>query len=699
MWQGSAYMRLTKWFLNSSKISHRNLRSQLLPSSSISLVHSGQHSLLKANLSSDRKFYSNVRVNLTEPSLSANAECKVEPSLEDRLMALEDFPPSRIRNFSIIAHIDHGKSTLADRLLELTGTINSRTVNKQVLDKLQVERERGITVKAQTVSMVYRHTDGHLYLLNLIDTPGHVDFSYEVSRSLAACQGGLLVVDACQGVQAQTVANFYLAFTQGLTILPIVNKVDLPAARPAEIANQIQALFELDSDDVIPISAKTGLNVQALLPRIVESIPPPQGDPTGPFRALLFDSWYDTYLGAICLVAVVDGQLQKGDRIVAMHSETRYEVLDLGVLHPNKVSHPALYCGQVGYLVLGMKTAAEAKVGDTFYRITKNQTIPKALPGFAPAKPMVFAGVFPISASEFTQLEEAIGRLTLNDASVSVQRETSLALGQGWRLGFLGTLHLDVFKQRLEEEHSSSIIVTSPTVPFKVQFLPNTKLPEIIVRTPSDFPDPAEYHNKVQAFLEPIVKATIIFPAEFMGPILELCMNYRGDTPDTTFLDSSRVMLRVNLPLAEIVTDFYDQLKSKSSGYASFDYEETGYAESDLVKMSVLLNSHPVDVLTQVLHRSRVAKAGRNLVVRLKDVIDRQLFEVTIQAAINKKIVARDTIPAMRKNVTAKCYGGDVSRKMKLLAKQKEGKKKLKMIGNIQVPHEAFLSVMKASDD
>ncbi|KAI0243956.1 Translation factor guf1 mitochondrial [Massospora cicadina] len=569
------------------------------------------------------------------------------------------------------------KSTLADRLLELTGTITTKTVNKQVLDKLQVERERGITVKAQTVSMVYRHSDGCQYLLNLIDTPGHVDFSYEVSRSLAACQGGLLVVDACQGVQAQTVANFYLAFTQGLTILPVINKVDLPAARPEEIARQIQTLFELDSKDAIFISAKTGLNVPTLLPRIVESMPPPPGDPTAPFRALLFDSWYDKYLGAICLVAVVDGQLHKGDQVVAMHSRLRYEVLDLGVMHPDRVPHPALYCGQVGYLVLGMKTAAEAKVGDTFYRATKDQVVPEALPGFAPAKPMVFAGVFPVSASEFTQLEEAIERLTLNDASVSVQRETR----------FLGTLHLDVFKQRLEDEHSSSVIVTSPT------------LAELTIRTPSDFPDSAQYQNKVQAFLEPMVKATLIFPVEYMGPMIELCMNYRGSDPETTFLESSRVMLRVKLPLSEIVTDFYDQLKSKSSGYASFDYEEIGYLEADLVKLTVMLNAQPVDVLTLVLHRSRVAKIGRLLVTKLKSVIDRQLFEVAIQAAVNKKVIARETIPAMRKNVTAKCYGGDVSRKMKLLAKQKEGKKRLRMIGNVQVPHEAFLAVVKASDD
>ncbi|KAI9293855.1 GTP-binding protein lepa [Neoconidiobolus thromboides FSU 785] len=601
---------------------------------------------------------------------------------------LANFPPEKIRNFSIIAHIDHGKSTLADRLLELTGTINPRANNKQVLDKLKVERDRGITVKAQTVSMFYNH-NGEKYLLNLIDTPGHVDFSYEVSRSLAACQGTLLLVDACQGIQSQTVSNFYLAFGLGLKILPVINKIDLPSARIESVQEEIKTAFEIE-EDVLNISAKSGKNLEGLLPKIIDQIPPPVGDRTGPLKALLFDSWYDNYVGVICLVNILSGQLNKGDKVITLSNGLKYEALELGILNPEKKGCKSLYPGQVGYVVLGMKTPKDALIGDTIY-LSKDPA-PEPLPGFARSNPMVYAGVFPISNQEFGQLEEAIDRLTLNDASVSINKETSLALGQGWRLGFLGTLHLDVFRQRLEQEFSSNVIITQPSVPYKIVYKDGK---EVVIRTPSDFPDPHELSTKVDILMEPMVKATFIFPSKFLGPVLELCMSYRGDNSDPTFLDSQRVMLRCDLPLAEIVTDFYDDLKSLTSGYASFDYEESGYKKSDLSKMSVLLNSQPVDVLTTVLHRSRVAKVGRDLCKRLKDVIERQLFEVTIQAAIGKKIISRESIPAMRKNVTAKCYGGDVSRKMKLLAKQKEGKKKLKMIGNVQVPHEAFFSLLE----
>ncbi|KAJ1797973.1 Translation factor guf1 mitochondrial [Coemansia sp. RSA 2399] len=610
----------------------------------------------------------------------------------DTAIDITEYTPDRIRNFSIIAHIDHGKSTLADRLLETTGVITKSGKNKQVLDKLKVERERGITVKAQSVSMFWEHA-GRKYLLNLIDTPGHVDFSYEVSRSLAACQGTILLVDAAQGIQAQTVANFFLAFGEGLEVIPMLNKIDLPTAEPDRAALQIESAFEIDATNIVHISAKTGLGIDKVLPSVIERIPRPVGSIDAPFKALLFDTWYDKYVGVVCLMAVKDGAVRRGDRIVSTHSGARYEVMEVGIMHPEQKPATQLQVGQVGYIVCNMKSVAEAHVGDTFH---KDKFPVDPLPGFVPAKSMVFAGVFPLDAGEFDKLNESIQKLTLNDSSVGVHKETSAALGQGWRLGFLGTLHMDVFRQRLEEEYDANILVTAPTVPYRVQYTDGTIK---YIQTPADFPTAVEIQEKVEAVMEPFVSATLIFPEQYLGAMLELCTMHRADIHTHTYLDELRVMLKCRLPTAEIVSDFYDRLKSKSQGFGSFDYEDDGYSESDLVKMEVLLNGEPVDALAAVMHRSSVVNVGRAIAKRLKDVIRRQLFDINIQTAANGKVVARETVKQLRKNVTAKCYGGDVSRKMKLLNKQKEGKKRMKKIGRVELPQEAFLSVMTSSQE
>lgn len=598
---------------------------------------------------------------------------------------LKNFEPKHIRNFSIIAHIDHGKSTLADRLLEMTETISSRKRQEQFLDKLQVERERGITVKAQTASIFYEYK-GQMYLLNLIDTPGHVDFSYEVSRSLAACQGALLLVDAVQGVQAQTMANFFLAFDNDLTIIPVINKIDMQAANPDRIKEEMLRAFDLKPEDALLISAKTGLGVETVLPRIIEHVPAPQGSETEYLKALLFDSWFDEYRGVICLIEILDGSIKKGDKITAAHAGNEYEVLDLGLMYPDPYSTGALYTGQVGYLICGMKTVKEARVGDTFFH-TKYPV--KALPGFKPAKSMVFAGIYPVEASEFEQVRDAIEKLTLNDPSVHVEKESSAALGLGFRCGFLGLLHMDVFKQRLEQEHNASIIVTSPTVSYRVVL---TNGEEAIVDNPVKYPD----QPKIQQVLEPVIKATIVTPKEYLGALMQLCQERRGEQTDMNYIDESRIVLKYKMPLNEIVSDFYDRLKSLSAGYASFDYELAGYEEADLVKMNILINGKAVDALSLIVHREKSFYVGRALVEKLRKVIPRQMFEVAIQAAIGAKIIARESVSAMRKNVTAKCYGGDISRKRKLLEKQKEGKKKMKQVGNVELPQEAFLTILES---
>ncbi|MCF7799974.1 translation elongation factor 4 [Candidatus Babeliales bacterium] len=597
---------------------------------------------------------------------------------------LKKFEQKNIRNFSIIAHIDHGKSTLADRLLETTGTISSRNKNEQFLDKLQVEKERGITVKAQTASLFYEYK-GELYLLNLIDTPGHVDFSYEVSRSLYACQGALLLVDAAQGVQAQTMANFYLAFEQDLKIIPIINKIDMATADPVRITKELKNAFDINPEEILLASAKTGQGVEDIFQAIIERIDAPIGDKDKNFKALLFDSWYDDYRGVICLIEVVDGSIQKGDKIVSFHSGQSYEVLDIGLMYPEPISKGVLYTGQVGFIIAGMKTVKDARIGDTFYK-AKHEVQP--LPGFKPAKSMVFAGIYPVDNADFEEVRDSIEKLTLNDSSVHVEKESSTALGLGFRCGFLGLLHMDVFKQRLEQEYNVSIIATTPTVLYKIILTDNT---EIVIEKASDFPE----RVKIKEVLEPVINATIITPKEYLGGVLTLCQERRGEQSEMSYLDENRIVLKYKMPLNEIVIDFYDKLKSISSGYASFDYDQAGYQESDLVKMDVLLNGKPVDALCIIVHREKSYYIGRALVAKLKKVIPRQMFEVAIQSAIGAKVIARETVSALRKNVIAKCYGGDISRKRKLLEKQKEGKKKMKQLGNVQLPQEAFLTILE----
>jgi len=599
---------------------------------------------------------------------------------------LQGFTPDKIRNFSIIAHIDHGKSTLADRLLEITGTITDREKKEQFLDKLQVERERGITVKAQTASMFYEYK-GTMYLLNLIDTPGHVDFNYEVSRSLYACQGAVLLVDAAQGVQAQTMANFYLAFDQDLAIIPMINKIDLPSAQPERVKKELEKLFDFQPDTVICGSAKAAIGMHELLEAIINQIPAPQGNTAGLLKALLFDSWFDEYKGVICLIAVKDGAIRKGDTITLAQAGKDYEVLELGLMYPEQTPLDALYAGQVGYLITGMKTVKEARVGDTLYHAKKPVT---PFPGFKPSKPMVFAGIYPVENTEFDMLAEAIEKLTLNDASVHVEKKTSVALGLGFRCGFLGLLHMDVFKQRLEQEYDLSVIITAPSVLYKVRYT-NGDLKDI--ENPSEFPEP-QYVDEV---LEPMINGTIITPKQYLGPLITLCEKMRGKQIDLSFIEEDRVIVKYKLPLNEVATDFYDQLKTLSSGYASFDYEEAGYEPSELIKMDILLNGKAVDALSIIVHKENSYYVGKEIVGKLRAAIPRQLFEVAVQAAIGAKIIARENISALRKNVTAKCYGGDISRKRKLLEKQKEGKKKMKQIGNIEVPQEAFLTILKKS--
>ncbi len=598
---------------------------------------------------------------------------------------LSNFTPDRIRNFSIIAHIDHGKSTLSDRLLEITGTITDRMKKAQFLDKLQVEQERGITVKAQTASMFYEH-NGIMYLLNLIDTPGHVDFSYEVSRSLYACQGALLLVDAGQGVQAQTMANFYLAFDQDLAIIPVINKIDLPTADPENVTKQLDTLFDFKPNEIVQASAKANIGTKDILNAVVERIPSPKGTLDQPLKALLFDSWFDEYRGVICLIALQDGAIKKGDLITLTQVNASYEVLELGLMYPELTPMDALYAGQVGYLITGMKTVKEARVGDT---ISHKKYPVTPFPGFKPAKPMVFAGIYPVDSEDFEQLQEAIEKLTLNDASVTVEKKGSTALGLGFRCGFLGLLHMDVFKQRLEQEYNLSVIATAPSVLYKITM--KHTLEVVDMESPADFPDA----NKIESVQEPIIDATIITPTQYLGNIFSLCDEKRGIQTNMNYIDEQRVILKYRLPLNEVATDFYDSLKSISSGYASFDYEEAGYQTSELVKMDILLNGKPIDALSCIVHEEKAYHIGRDLTEKLKDAIPRQLFEVVIQAAIGAKIIARSRVAPLRKDVTAKCYGGDISRKRKLLEKQKEGKKRMKQVGNIEVPQEAFLSILK----
>ncbi|KAG1891393.1 P-loop containing nucleoside triphosphate hydrolase protein [Suillus subluteus] len=603
---------------------------------------------------------------------------------------MEEFPCEVIRNFSIIAHIDHGKSTLADRWAstqKLTGTIQMKStgINQQVLDKLKVERERGITGGMIHVA------HGKQHLLNLIDTPGHVDFAWEVSRSLAACQGALLLVDASQGVQAQSISVFHIAKERGLKIIPVLTKIDLPASQPERMAAQLQSTFGIDPSEILHISAKTGQGVEAVLRAIVDRIPPPSGNIHSPLKAFMFDSLYDRYRGVISLVSIQDGIIQKGDRIASCHTRKKYEITEVGVMHPEEVPTSSLQSGQVGYIACNMKESSEAHIGDTLHRVG---VLVDPMPGFQPSKAMVYAGVFPVDSNDFIKLEESIKRLTLTD------RSSSTALGQGCRLGFLGTLHMDVFRQRLEDEYDANIIITAPTVPYKNQKVVY-KDKTVMISNPTEFPDTSDTSSKVKQVQEPVVNASIIVPEEYMGEMMNLCFAHRAENLDHRYLDSgsaseasARAILTCTLPLSEIVTDFFDQLKSRSSGYASFDYEDGGYKASDLAKMVFLLNGKPVDALALVVHRSAQHEVGRKWVKKLHKVIPRQLFEVPIQAAVGKKIIARETLSAMRADVTAGLYGGHYERKMKHLENQKESKRKMKRIGSVDLPQDAFFDIL-----
>lgn len=617
--------------------------------------------------------------------------------LQDRIKAI---PLENYRNFSIVAHIDHGKSTLSDRILEYTNTIPAATdaeaqkKRAQILDKLEVERERGITIKAQTCTMIYPYK-GQDYLLHLIDTPGHVDFRMEVCRSYASCTGALLLVDATQGVQAQTVANFYLAYSMGLKLIPVINKIDLKqTANIPRSKQQVQEMFELDPEGCVMVSAKTGLNVKEdLLPAIVERIPPPdlaKVNPKAPFRCLLVDSWYDTYLGVVLLVYVVDGFLKKNSKVVSAHTNIKYDVKQLGVMYPDMTPQDSLKCGQVGYIVPGMKNSKDAHIGDTFYQVGK-ETEP--LPGFEEMKPMVLIGAFPAEGVDFKKLEDDLYRLTLNDRSVNIQRETSNALGQGWRLGFLGSLHASVFKERLEKEYGSSIIITQPTVPYKLVFKDGT---EKMITNPDDFPDLAAKKSRVEKLMEPYVECLMTAPQEYLGDLIELCENNRGKQLDLQYIDSTgQVLLKYEIPLAHLIDDFFGKLKSCSKGYCSLDYEDKGYQQSDLVKLELLVNGNSVDALSAVVHRSQVQSMGKKWVEKFKEFLKIQQFEVIIQSAADNKIIARETIKARRKDVLAKLHASDITRRKKLLVKQKEGKLKLKSIGKVAIPQDAYAAFLR----
>lgn len=633
---------------------------------------------------SSRSLHQHNNFSTTSSIQASASNTKPKQTVQERLDAI---PIERYRNFSIVAHVDHGKSTLSDRLLELTGVIE-KGGNKQVLDKLDVERERGITIKAQTCSMFYNH-NGEDYLLHLVDTPGHVDFRAEVSRSYASCGGALLLVDASQGVQAQTVANFYLAYSLGLRLIPVINKIDLGHADIPRSIEQVENTFELPREDIVQVSAKTGLNVEQLLPSIIEKIPFPQGSLKAAFRSLLVDSWYDSYLGVVLLVNVVDGSIKKGQRIFSPHTQKKYEVKEVGIMYPDRVPIDSLKAGQVGYIVCGMKQTSEAIIGDTFMNVN-HPTEP--LPGFEEPKPMVFVGAFPADYTDFQDLDDHMSHLVLNDRSVTLQRETSNALGQGWRLGFLGSLHASVFKERLEKEYGASLILTNPTVPYKVIMGDGT---EKIITNPDDFPDHTTKRMNVSKFQEPYVEALMTFPQDYLGAVIKLCDNNRGVQKEIQYLTTGQVLLRYEIPLAHLVEDFFGKLKSTTRGYASLDYEESGYRDSKICKLELLINGRGVDALAQVMHSSLVQTVGKEWVEKFKEHVKNQLFEVIIQAKANGKVVARSTVKAKRKDVLAKLHASDISRRKKLLVNQKEGKKRMKSIGNVTVNQDAYQAFLK----
>ncbi|NMO94858.1 translation elongation factor 4 [Paenibacillus lemnae] len=595
----------------------------------------------------------------------------------------------KIRNFSIIAHIDHGKSTLADRILEFTGALTSREMQEQVLDQMELERERGITIKLQAVRLTYRADDGEEYILNLIDTPGHVDFTYEVSRSLAACEGALLVVDAAQGIEAQTLANVYLALDNNLEILPVINKIDLPSADPERVKQEVEDVIGLDASDAVLASAKAGIGIKEILEQVVQKVPAPTGIAAEPLKALIFDSHYDPYKGVIVYVRVIDGSIKSGSKIKMMATGKTFEVIEVGAFKPRMSTVDELNVGDVGFIVAGIKHVGDTQVGDTVTDAKRPTAEP--LPGYRKINPMVFCGLYPIESSDYNDLREALEKLQLNDASLTFEPETSSALGFGFRCGFLGLLHMEIIQERIEREFNIPLITTAPSVIYRITL---TNGEQIQIDNPSNYPE----IGKIDFVEEPYVKAAIIVPNDFVGAIMELCQNKRGEFINMEYLDTTRVTITYELPLSEIVYDFFDQLKSSTKGYASFDYELSGYRTSNLVKMDILLNAEQVDALSFIVHRDRAYHRGRIICEKLRELIPRQMFEVPIQASVGTKVVARETVKAMRKNVLAKCYGGDISRKRKLLEKQKEGKKRMKQVGSVEVPQEAFMAVLKIDD-
>ncbi|MDE3224266.1 MAG: translation elongation factor 4 [Nitrospirota bacterium] len=597
---------------------------------------------------------------------------------------------TRIRNFSIIAHIDHGKSTLADRFLETTGAITARESRDQILDAMDLERERGITIKAHAVAIRYKADDGQTYQLHLIDTPGHVDFTYEVSRSLAACEGAILLVDATQGVEAQTIANAHLAMANNLTILPVINKIDLPSSDVDGVKHQIQEVLGLDVDDTLLISAKEGRGVREVLEAVVARVPPPSGDPDKPLKALIFDSWFDNYQGIIVLTRIVDGSIKPGTKIRLMSNNKIFEVLEVGQFTPKRTKTERLNTGEVGYVCAGIREAADTKIGDTI--TDANRSTDAALPGYKEVKPLVFCGLYSTDTARFEDLRDALQKLRLNDSSFAYEPETSLALGFGFRCGFLGLLHMEIIQERLEREYELTLITTAPTVVYQVL---TTKGEILQIDNPAKLPSP----SAIASFEEPFIQATIITPERYVGNILQLCQDRRGTQKGLQYLDPTRVMLTYELPLNEVILDFYDKLKSKTQGYASLDYELIGYRESDLVKIDMLLNGETVDALSFIAHKEKAHLRGRQMAEKMKELIPKQMFEIAIQAAIGNKVIARETVGAIKKNVTAKCYGGDISRKRKLWEKQKEGKKRMKQIGRVEVPQEAFLALLKVTGE
>ena len=598
---------------------------------------------------------------------------------------------SHIRNFCIVAHIDHGKSTLADRLIQKTGLLTDREMQEQVLDNMDLERERGITIKSQAVRLIYRANDGEEYEFNLIDTPGHVDFNYEVSRSLAACEGAILIVDAAQGIEAQTLANVYLALDNNLEILPVINKIDLPSANPTWAKQEIEDIIGIPAEDAPEISAKNGVNIEEVLERVITDIPAPSGDVDAPLKALIFDSVYDQYRGVIVLMRVFDGSIRKGSKVKMMATGKEFDVVEVGIFGPGRfLPVEELNAGMVGYFTASIKNVADTRVGDTVTEAARPTA--EALPGYKKVNPMVYCGVFPADGAKYPDLRDALEKLQLNDASLFFEPETSVALGFGFRCGFLGLLHLEIIQERLEREYNLDLVTTAPSVIYKVYLTDGTQFD---LSNPSNMPDPA----RILKMEEPIVKAEIMLPKDYIGPIMELCQQRRGDYISMEYLDESRAMLIYEMPLNEIIYDFFDVLKSRSRGYASFDYSLVGYKESELVKLDILVNREPVDALSFIVHKDSAVERGRKMCEKLKKEIPRHLFEIPIQAAIGSKIIARETISALRKDVLAKCYGGDISRKKKLLEKQKEGKKRMRQIGSVEVPQQAFMSVLKLDDE